>query len=677
MIGKILLGLIVFTSTFIFPGTTLAQDGSCAECFITVVNPVRISTYTENIEENLRTQYGVVNDKDLPATWLLDYKALENAAVVDFFMQIDKSHELGLFLEVTPELAEASAVQYNNTGYWYHATSVFFSGYREEDRKKMADALFEKFKETFGFYPKSVGSWWTDSYTLAYVKEKYGIIANLGLTDQFSTDGYQVWGSYWSTPFYPSIYHAGIPAADESVKLDVVTIQWAPRDPYNGYYSSLYSAQDYKVSPLNEETSYFAKLLNLYALKNQNEFGHITVGLESDLSPEAYSGEFAKQMQVVASFKESGVQVVTMSEFAEWYKGKFVKLSPSHSIISNDLTGKPVTAIWYQSPRYRIGIFYDKEKKALKIADLRAYYKDFSEPYFYSPNKEFDLSIYIPSFIDEANYSKDVLVIENVDAIEPVQEGSLLKLNLGSERLIKLSTDGIYFSKGLVKLPDSILRSSVINIDNSKDGVYLTPTEKWLVKADGFKFRDLTLVGEGQLNRWRNRLIIVFSTLCIIFLSLYLIKSETSRKLLFLSLILLPSIVFAIVWFVRNSEVFYVSPGEIDALTRLSVLPEGSVLVYDKICWGCEWNSPEKPAVYDNRRSYVKTLAKKPIVQNQKVVDAKSQEEARLELTKTEAKYIYLAKYENYIEKIPFSPGDLNIEKLYDTANAEVWRVIE
>jgi len=28
-----------------------------------------------------------------------------------------------------------------------------------------------------------------------------------------------------------------------------------------------------------------------------------------------------------------------------------------------------------------------------------------------------------------------------------------------------------------------------------------------------------------------------------------------------------------------------------------------------------------------------------------------------------------------YAEKIPFSPGDLNIEEVYSNANAEIWRI--
>ena len=110
-----------------------------------------------------------------------------------------------------------------------------------------------------GYYPTSVGSWLTDSFSLAYMKEKYGITANLGCSDQFSTDGYKIWGQYWSTPFYQSKYHAGIPASDIFVKLDLVTIQWASRDPLNGYYSSLFSTQDYLLTRKNLDFEYFKK----------------------------------------------------------------------------------------------------------------------------------------------------------------------------------------------------------------------------------------------------------------------------------------------------------------------------------------------------------------------------------------------------------------------------------
>ena len=113
--------------------------------------------------------------------------------------------------------------------------------------KILIDKVFEKYKEIFGNYPKSIGSWWTDGYSLSYIKEKYGIVANLVCSDQFSTDNYKLWDSLGK---YLTILVklTQLSASDIENKLDLINIQWASRDPLNGYNSSLYSTQDYLVA---------------------------------------------------------------------------------------------------------------------------------------------------------------------------------------------------------------------------------------------------------------------------------------------------------------------------------------------------------------------------------------------------------------------------------------------
>ena len=60
---------------------------------------------------------------------------------------------------------------------------------------------------------------------------------------------------------------------------------------------------------------------------------------------------------------------------------------------------------------------------------------------------------------------------------------------------------------------------------------------------------------------------------------------------------------------------------------------------------------------------------------NSSIFKAKTRQEAQKKFNKFKVKYVYLTKFESYFEKLPFSPGDLGIEKIYDNANAEIWRV--
>ena len=665
--------LLLFLLRLYFPVYAWAAEDSQ---FITIVNPVRISSYTKNPKESLAAQYLVISASKLPATWLLTFDAIENDGIFSVLETMDAEQELGIFLEVTPSFAGASGVKYNDTDFWHHATSVFLSGYTQEERRLLIDTVFSKFKERFGVYPVSVGSWWTDAFSLSYMKEKYGITANLGLADQFSTDGYKVWGQYWSTPFYPSRYHAGVPASTDDAKLDLVTIQWAARDPLNGYKSSLYSTQDYALSIVGLTTDYFGKLIRLYTGRHKNSFGQITVGLEGDLDPESYRGEFANQMQLVRSLADSEeFNITNMEQFSKWYRQTFPKYSPTQIIETEDWLGRRLRVVWYNSTRFRVGLLHDYEKKTTKIFDLRSYHQDIQEPYYQSPNREFELSIYIPSYFDEIGNPDDIWLLNlgELKSSNSVDESLLLEFEEG--RII-VSPNKFIIEGEDVETPAVLTESKTLETNLLDGYVEIVPKSNWIVGREGVVFRDLTDVATHELGRRKTIAIVGGYIAIFIFLGFLIRFSRLSdrKKFVLLTLIIVPPMVYSYFWYQKNSTNYYVSQGEIDALYHLSLLPSGTVVVYDKECLGCEWHTVLKPAVFANKRSYVRRYGKNPIVYNSKVFEAKSQKEAREEFEKLNEQYIYLSKYEDYIEKTPFSPGDLGIEKIYDNANAEIWR---
>lgn len=586
--------------TMFFAGDAKAEE---ANQFATIVNPVRISNYIKTPYESLLSEYKVVKSKNLPSTWLITFDVLENEEMVNLLKAMDENQELGIFLEVTKNFAQKSGVLYNDTGFWHHANSVFLSGYTQEERKKLIDKVFETFKEIIGYYPTSVGSWWTDSYSLSYMKEKYGIMANLGCSDQFATDGYQIWGQPWSIPFYPSKLHAGVPAADESVKLDLVNFQWAPRDPLNGYYSSMFSTQDYRqIVGKNLDIGYFEKLVNLYAFKNSNQFGQITVGLESDLSPDAYKGEYSRQLDYVKKLSDQkSIEAVTMKDFADWYRKKYPGLSPVSFLETDDLMGSGVRSVWSQNSKYRLFYTIDPATKEVTVRDLRFYNKNLEEPYYYSPNRSFSLTINIPAMVDEISFK------ESIKKFKP--ETSNIIGKFPGDKLI-VSPDGILI-KGL--------SSEAIHFFKQKRAILLL------------------LSGRG--------------------------------------------------WNYFKKVDYLIPQGEIYALNFLKKLSSGKVLVYDHECLQCEYHTKFKPPFIANIRSYVRKYGGRPVIYNNSIISnsaynepfyqPKTREEIKKELEKTKVKYIYLVKFESYFEKLPYSPGDLGVEKIFSNANSEIWRVLE
>ncbi|MDO8452642.1 MAG: hypothetical protein Q7S79_02725 [bacterium] len=636
--------------------------------FVTVVNPVRVSTYTKDVAASLKSQYSVVSQNAIPATWLLTYDVLNTDTALPVLKSM-RGQEFGIWLEVTRESSKNVGIEFHETGSWHHADAVFLAGYTREERIKFIDAVFEKFKTKLGYYPTSVGSWWTDAYSLGYMKEKYRISANLGVSDQFSTDNYQVWGQYWSLPFYPSKYNPAMPAVNKENKLDIVNLQWAPRDPLNGYKSSLYSTQDYGLQ--NLDINYFEKLVMLFGKKGKNEFGQITVGLEGDFAPETYKGEYSKQMSLVSRLAAYGeFSLRTMKEFSDWYRKKYPEVSPPAVVETEN-------AVWYQSPRYRIGFVFDAVEDEVKIIDLRVYSSDFLEPYFFSPVGEKTLFAYNPSVLDEGGLLKTSWKLPPSKTFET--SGTNKNFSIFLDNLQISLTPGKFTLAGQdPKTPSFVVKNNSINSSVNGQTYTFEPRSAWLAPLGGVLVKGITPEFSHFLGSKKLKLtgLLLLATLLVFIVKL----AKTKRLKIYLKV---PIIIFALTfpfpvtqsWKAQHLTNYLIVPAEVDALNQLSLLPKGKVVVVDGECLQCVYHTEYKPPAFANQRSYVENLTGQEIVPNSSIFNASTREKAYAEVKKTNAKYAYLVKFEKYIEKLPFSPGDLKADLIYENANAQIWRL--
>ncbi len=646
--------------------------------FVNVVNPVRISSYTRDPKAALLAQYKQVKIRNLPATWLLTYDVLTNPDTRPDILGFDSLQEIGVFLEVTPKFAGSAGVLYSKTDSWHRANAVFLSGYIQEDRIKLIDTIFEEFKRNFGYYPKSVGGWWVDSFSLDYMKKKYDILANLTVADQFSTDGYKLWGQFWSAPFYPNKYHAGVPARTVENKLDLVTIQWAPRDPLNGYGragESTFSTQDYFTRNLSDD--YFEKLVDLYTKKDGNMFGQITIGLEGDFTPEVYGGNYSRQLDIIKKKQDEGqIKVLTMKDFSNRYRNMFPKLSPVQIIQTDDLLGKKMKTFWFQSPAYRINITYDNEWNKTYINDFRSYHSDFEEPYYFSPNRDLNLHINTSSIIDSAGNPEEKWLITDTKLKSTDIKDHKLFLNFEKVQIL-LEEEKITIFGKINSLPESLIHSPYLQVAKKGEKIELQPKIKWPYPRGGFKFRDLTQEATFFLKQRKVILLIALIILGLILTSAVIKKSKLPlgfKVLFFLFWISFFGGVY-IKLYLPNTREYFVNQGELDALIRLKLMDGKRIVVMDSICLQCSWHTKDMPAIFANKRDYVKKITGKEIVYNLDVFNAKTREEGRNNLKKLNADYIYVVRFEDYAEKTPFSPGDLNLEEVYSNANAEIWRI--
>lgn len=662
---KAVISILILLFLSFFSSEVYAKE---ANQFITLVNPVRLSSYTNDPIASLNAEYEEIKKRNLSATWLLTYDVIGRDDTASVLRELNENQELGIFIEITPQFAKDAGVIYKKEDSWHRANSLFLSGYTQEDRKKLIDTVFNEFKKVFGYYPTSVGSWWNDSFSLEYMKSKYGITANLTCADQFATDGYHIWGQYWSTPFYPSKYHAGMPAKSVNSKLDLVTIQWAPRDPLNGYRSSLYSTQDYFAIGFGND--YLERLIKLYSERHWNKFGQITLGLEGDFTAEAYKVTYAQQMQLLASLKETGnYQVTTMKQFSDWYRSQFKDQTPDLFIESDDLLGKSQKVFWYQSPNYRIGMVYDSKETKITIIDLRTYFSDFVEPYYLSPNFQINLYINIPSVIDSISNPQSKWEIANVKLKTIENRDSGYQIEFENNKVIRLTKDSIVFDSfgKQFTVPLIVKNSPKITLKKADNSLIINPQSKFSYNSEGLVFSDLSIKATYFFWRPKVRLSSIVITGIIVLVTVF--------KLKLLGAIYIPFLAALFVIHLTNNQTYFVNQSEIDALEHLAALPYGQVAVVNNGCLICKWQTKYPPPAFAGKKNYVGFLSRKPIIYNKKVFEAKTREQGRQELNKLRVKYIYLVKYEGYIEEMPFSPGDLNVEKIYENANTQIWQV--
>lgn len=212
---------------------------------VNIVNFVRQNDYRlENSEALLLDatvkELALVEKYRLPATFLLQYDALVDTKYQELFSKKRKNIEIGAWWEITQPQVEAAGLKWRGDHRWVSTANIAFTtGYTQAERKTLVDVYMAKFKSLFGYYPKSVGSWYIDAWTLNYMYEKYHIVASCNCKDQIGTDGYTLWGGYWNQAYYPSKVNGYMPAQTEKGQVPVPVFRMLGSDPIYQYDSGL------------------------------------------------------------------------------------------------------------------------------------------------------------------------------------------------------------------------------------------------------------------------------------------------------------------------------------------------------------------------------------------------------------------------------------------------------
>lgn len=211
-------------------------------CIANIINFVRkteprIDAITDEILfKTTENQAMSMLNNNLNGTFLLQYDAIIDPKYQELMRSLPADFEVGAWWEITQPHVEAAGLKWRGRYPWdWHANVGFATGYTPREREMLVDVYMKKFKEIFGRYPASVGSWFIDAHTLKYLVDKYHIVASCNCRDQVGTDGYTIWGGYWQGAYYPSVNNAYIPAQTKRSQINVPVFRMLGSDPLYQY----------------------------------------------------------------------------------------------------------------------------------------------------------------------------------------------------------------------------------------------------------------------------------------------------------------------------------------------------------------------------------------------------------------------------------------------------------
>lgn len=351
----------------------------------------RKSLLTESLDI-FKTQQECAHKNGLKTTIEMTYASLFNEEAVAIAKEHHEKYgdEIGLTLLGLPcrEFREK-----------YKTKDFCIWMFSMEDKKSIVNDVFEKFHDTFGFYPESTGSYYMDADLINYIKEQYpSVKCAVATCWEEGPKAYHTCNNSWYTfmdggpwaPWIPSRTNTHAPAADKEEDSGIVAIPHLSRDliacydgngsnfgthPQNVLRGMIYDSKTWEypyLYNLIDQYRYLAKFNNGYAYNMMfvgpgwmNKMGRWEAPYE--LLLKSYEDGCAYYGQLK---KEGKCTDMTMSEFADYYREKKSYTEPECALWRDILYGSKKQLFWYCDPFLRACVNMDQGGA---IVDLRPY----------------------------------------------------------------------------------------------------------------------------------------------------------------------------------------------------------------------------------------------------------------------------------------------------------------
>lgn len=371
-----------------------ANASSSSPRIVNIINFIRqceprIDWITEDVlYETVVEQIEIMKRYQLKGTFLLQYDALIDARYQKLLKGLPADmFEIGAWWEIPQPLVENSGYKWRGRYPWdWHADVGFATGYSPKEREKLTDTYMADFEKVFGYYPKSVGSWFIDAHTLQYMYDRYGIAASCNCKDQIGTDGYTLWGGYWNQGYYPSKKNAYMPAQNARNQIPVPIFRMLGSDPIHQYDNGLGTGWQRVVSlePVYERGGgdadwcrwYFDAFVGGAAMA----YGYVQAGQENSFTWKSMKRGFDIQMPMIAELlKEGKISVRTLGETGKWFTEKYRVTPPTSVTVLNDHSDKDQKTVWFNSRFYRANLLWDRG--ALRFRDIHLFDETMASDY--------------------------------------------------------------------------------------------------------------------------------------------------------------------------------------------------------------------------------------------------------------------------------------------------------
>ncbi len=357
--------------------------------------------------ETTRQQAAIAEEYGFPVTFLLEHDAMMDdrypALLLEQKAKRGDRCEIGGWFEVTQSLVEkAGLVWRGRKGYsWdWHCHVGFSVGYTQEERCRLVDAYMADFMAAFGEYPKSVGSWAIDAYTLGYMAEMYGVVASCNCRDQWGTDGYTLWGGYYAQAYYPSRWNMLCPANSPETQISVPIFRMLGNDPIYQVDAKMEMAPEHlpdtclrdclTMEPVYSDPGggccpeFVDWFLRETFTPNTLSFNYLHIGQENAFDWSAQAKGTRYQFDKIREMVDAGALTLeTLSQTGQWYRETY-PVTPASSITAfTDWREKGYQSFWYNSRYYRMNLL--RKDDALILRDLQLFRDTYRERYYETP----------------------------------------------------------------------------------------------------------------------------------------------------------------------------------------------------------------------------------------------------------------------------------------------------